>query len=166
MESIYRWLYRGTRGRLVFDHKPYAYYDVVASKRIVITLYDHEDEAGNKLYAGTFTATFTCYEPFGKMLNNSYDDKIDNNALTGTGILPTIMMPAMPTYDSRSFLMYNPGTEAAHTIIRVAGNVGDGMLIRNLTTGQRCKVIGLKEDSLLESQVVELDSAKGQTRTV
>jgi len=61
--------------------------------------------------------------------------------------------------------MYNPGTEAANTIIRLAGDVGDGMLIRNLTTGQRCRVIDLETNSLLEGQVLELDSHRGQTRT-
>lgn len=61
--------------------------------------------------------------------------------------------------------MYNPGTEAAHTIIRIAGDVGDGMLIRNLTTGQRCRVIDLQSDSLLVSQALLLDSYRGQTRT-
>ena len=76
------------------------------------------------------------------------------------------MMPEAPSLASRSFLMYNPGTEAAHTIIRVAGDVGSGMLIRNLTTGQRCKVIDLEANSLLEGQVLELDSYRGQTRTV
>ena len=75
-------------------------------------------------------------------------------------------MPEAPSLASRSFLMYNPGTEAAHTIIRVAGDVGSGMLIRNLTTGQRCKVIDLEANSLLEGQVLELDSYRGQTRSV
>lgn len=58
----------------MFDHKPYARYDVVASKRIVITLYDHADENGNRLYAGTFTVVFTCYEPFGRMFETSFTD--------------------------------------------------------------------------------------------
>ena len=62
--------------------------------------------------------------------------------------------------------MYNPGTEVAHTSIRVAGDVGSGLLIRNLTMGQRCKVIDLEANSLLEGQVLELDSYRGQTRTV
>ena len=62
--------------------------------------------------------------------------------------------------------MYNPGTEAAHTVVRIAGDVGDGMLIRNLTTGQRCKIIDLEANSLLEGQVLELDSYRGQARTV
>lgn len=138
----------------------------MASKRIVITLYDHADENGNKLYSGTFTATFTCYDPFGLMFRSSYEGEADNATLSKTGLLPATMMPASPTVESRSFLMYNPGTEAAHTIIRVAGDVGSGMLIRNLTTGQRCRIVDLKPDSLLEGQVLELDSASGQTRTV
>lgn len=62
--------------------------------------------------------------------------------------------------------MYNPGTEAAHTVIRVAGDVGGGMLIQNLTTGQRCKIVDLKADSLLEGQVLELGSYREQVRTV
>lgn len=139
---------------------------MVVSKRIVIALYDHADENGNRLYAGTFTATFTCYEPFGRMFETSYASTPDAATLARTGLLPTAIMPAAPSLDARSFLMYNPGTEAAHTVIRIAGDVGSGMLIRNLTTGHRCKIIDLKADSLLEGQVVELDSYRGQTRTV
>ena len=138
---------------------------MVASKRIVITLYDHVDENGIKLYAGTFTATFTCYEPFGHMFQTSYSGDIDDRTLAHTGLLPAAIMPASPTLETRSFLIYNPGTELAHTVIRIAGDVGSSMLIRNLTTGQRCKVIGLHSDSLLESQALLLDSARGQTRT-
>ena len=63
-----------------------------------------------------------------------------------------------------SFLFYNPGTERAHTIFRIAGNVGDGMLIRNLTTGQRCKIVNLTDESLLPGAHLELDSRMGQTR--
>lgn len=147
----------------MFDHKPYAWYDVVASKRIVITLYDHADENGDKLYAGTFTATFTCYEPFGHMFQTSYSEEIDDRTLAHTGLLPESMMPEAPSITSRSFLLYNPGTEAAHTFIRVAGEVGGGMLIRNLTTGQRCKIVDLKADSLLDGQVLELDSYPSTT---
>ena len=76
------------------------------------------------------------------------------------------MMTDQPTPESRSLLLYNPGTEVAHTIIRMVGDVSSGLLIRNLTTGQRCKVIDLKADSLLEGQELELDSERGQTRKV
>ena len=100
------------------------------------------------------------------MFQTSYSGEIDDRTLAHTGLLPSSMMPEALSIASRSFLIYNPGTEMAHTIIRIAGDVGDGMLIRNLTTGQRCRVIDLKSDSLLDGQAIELDSFRGQTRKV
>lgn len=79
--------------------------------------------------------------------------------------MPAALKPAAPTTDSTSFLTYNPGTETAHTLFRLSGDVGEnGLLVRNFTTGQRCKVVDLKEDSLLPGACLELDSRKGQTR--
>ena len=85
--------------------------------------------------------------------------------LSETGLLPSEMMPEAPIRDSSFFLLYNPGTEIAHTVFRIAGDVGDdGLLIRNLTTGQKCKVVNLKDSSLLDGACLELDSEKCQTR--
>lgn len=75
--------------------------------------------------------------------------------LEATGILPAAMMPSAPVAASGSFLIYNPGTERAQTVIRVTGDAGDGVLIRNLTTGQRCKIVDLRPGSLLEGAVLE-----------
>ena len=127
----------------------------MTSKRIEISLYDHEDMTGQVCYSGTFTAVFTCYDPFGKMNQISYTGGCDPHTLARTGILPAAIMPPAPTVNSRSFLLYNPGTEAAHTVIRMAGDVGDGLLIRNLTTGQRCSVVNLESGSLLEGAYLE-----------
>jgi hypothetical protein len=43
-------------------------------------------------------------------------------------------------------MVYNAGTAPADTVIKIAGNVGDGVLITNATTGQRCKVINVTPD--------------------
>lgn len=72
-----------------------------------------------------------------------------------TGILPAAMMPPASTVTGGSYLIYNPGTERAQTVIRVTGDAGDGVLIRNLTTGQRCKIVNLRPGSLLEGAVLE-----------
>ncbi len=56
-------------------------------------------------------------------------------------VLPEAQMPAAPTASSTEFLMYNCGTEYAHTILNVAGE-GD-VTITNETTGQVCKIVGL-----------------------
>lgn len=94
----------------------------------------------------------------------SDDGSCDTRTLARTGLLPAAITPTPPSASSTSFLLYNPGTERAHTIFRIAGNVGDGMLIRNFTTGQRCKIVNLMEESLLPSAHLELDSRMGQTR--
>ena len=96
----------------------------------------------------------------------SDDGSCDARTLAKTGLLPAAMTPTPPNVSSTSFLLYNPGTEWAHTVFRIAGNVGDGMLIRNLTTGQRCKIVNLTEESLLSGAHLELDSRMGQTRIV
>lgn len=93
----------------------------------------------------------------------SDDGSCDARTLARTGLLPAAMTPAPPSVSSTRFLLYNPGTERAHTVIRIAGNVGDGMLIRNLTTGQRCKIVNLTDESLLPGAHLELDSRMGQT---
>ncbi len=95
---------------------------------------------------------------------NAYAGDCPEAELASTGLLSAEMMPPAPTVDSRSFLLYNPGTERAHTIIRLAGDVGEGLLIRNLTTRQRCRAQNLTASSLLPGAVLALDSEKGQTR--
>lgn len=149
---------------MIFDERSYAIYNVVTSKKLAVSLYDHMDASGTRRYSGTFEACFTAYDPFARMLENIYDGSCSDAALNETGILPVAMMPEAPSATGRFFLLYNPGTESAHTVIRMAGDVGDGLLIRNLTTAQRCRVNDLKASSLLEGACLELDSKMGQTR--
>lgn len=99
---------------------------MVTSKKLAVSLYDHVDASGARRYSGTFEACFTAYEPFARMLQISDDGNICDAAMNETGILPTAMMPEKPDSESRSFIIYNPGTEIAHTVIRMAGDVGDG----------------------------------------
>ena len=138
----------------------------MTGKKPEIALYDHVGTDGIRRHSGTFTAHFTAHEPFAEMSQKSYTGACSEAALNETGILPTSMMPESPSTDGDFFLLYNPGTEKAHTIIRIVGDVGDGLTIRNQTTGQRCKIVNLKSASLLEGACLELDSRMGQTRIV
>ena len=134
------------------------------TKRIQISLYSSDLPEGTR-FSGTFTATFTCYDPFGQLQKSELGTVPTETELSETGLLPSEMMPEAPAAGSSFFLLYNPGTETAHTVFRIAGDVGeDGLLIRNLTTGQKCKVVNLKASSMLEGACLELDSEKCQTR--
>lgn len=136
------------------------------TKRIQISLYSSDLPDGTR-YSGTFTATFTCYDPFGRLKKSELGAEPTEAELSETGLLPAEMAPAAPAADSSLFLLYNPGTETGDTIFRIAGDVGDdGLLIQNLTTGQRCRIVNLKASSLLNGACLELDSEKCQTRIV
>lgn len=160
-EGLLRWLDRGTKGTLIYDDKPYVYYDVRPAKRIEIKQYTHR-ENGVLLYSGTFTVTFRCYDPFGKLFASSYDGDCKPELLSVTGILHTSMMPAPPNPSDTMFLAYNCGTEKAPLTIQLAGDVGDGLSIVNETTGQVCKIVGLKADEIPAGAYVEIDSGTGQ----
>lgn len=111
------------------------------AKRIEVKEYTHR-ENGELLYSGTFTITFRCYDPFGKLFTNSFDIACEPELIVATGILPTTMMPPAPQLNDTAFLVYNCGTERSPLRIRLAGDVGDGLSIVNETTGQVCKING------------------------
>ena len=111
-EGLMRWLDRNTKGTLVYDEKPYVYYDVHPAKRIEIKEYTYR-ENGALLYSGTFTVTFRCYDPFGKLYVTSYAATCTPQLLAATGILPTSVMPDAPGTSDIGFLVYNCGTERA-----------------------------------------------------
>ena len=48
-----------------------------------------------------------------------------------------------PSPEATQFVVYNPGTEKADTIIRIAGASGDKMTIRNAATEQECTIMGM-----------------------
>ncbi len=98
----------------------------MTSKKIEISLYDYEDAEGTRRHSGTFEAHFTAHEPFARMLGTSYAGSCCDTVLNETGILSAAMMPESPSVVDDFFLLYNPGTEMAHTVIRMAGEVGDG----------------------------------------
>ncbi len=161
-QKLFRWLDRNATGELIFDHKPYVAYHVHPVKPVEIRQYMRRSEYG-KTYSGTFTITLRCYEPFGRMLYSSFTGTPDPKALTATGILPTALMPPLPALTDRQFLLYNPGTERAHTRIRLAGDVGeDGLIIENVTTKQKCKIAGLKADEVPPGAYLEIQSETGQ----
>ena len=69
-EEIRNWLDRNTKGKLIFDERPFVYYNVrptdVASGEIYTIL-----TTRGEVYSGTFTATFSAYEPYGHLTSKT-----------------------------------------------------------------------------------------------
>lgn len=145
----------------MFDDKPFVYYDVRPVKRIEIRQYTHRVDGGER-YSGTFTVTFRCYDPFAKLFRNSYTGVCSEAELIQTGILPEDMMPEEPSAEDRMLLVYNCGAQRANTRIQLAGDVGEGLTIDNITTGQQCKIVGLRAGEIPPGAYLEIDSETGQ----
>lgn len=159
-EQIRHWINRNTSGKLVFDYRPFVYYNVRPTKldtgKVYVTR--GSDDIHN-LYSGTFTITFTAFEPFGHMTYKSFDGFDNDNASIYCGILDVTEMPPSPTVDSRNFLIYNCGTETSDTIITIGGSAPNGLTITNGTNNTKCSLVSLPPtDSLV------IDSYKGTVR--
>lgn len=156
-----QWLHRDKVGKLVFDDRPFVYYDARVAKTIEGKTYTtgHEHKYGDeRLYSGTITITFKADDPFGKMTYTYYDENDIDNAMARCGIIskeemPTAVLPAIGDY-----LIYNPGTETSDTVIKIAGKAPNGVKITNRTTGDVCELITLPSSS---SEYLELDSDSG-----
>jgi len=160
-EKILRWLDRRTSGKLVFDDRPYAAYFVRPTKKIEFKDY-LQTEMGEKLYSGTFTITFTAFDPFADLQWNTIDGNEDNEyALVETGLIPASQMPPAVSLNDTSCIIYNPGTEIGHSIIRFSGKTGSSdMIFYNATTMEKCVLKSGLETS--EDEYYEIDSKTGR----
>lgn len=162
-----QWLEADGKGRLILDESPWKYYDAVLTKTMTGKKYVHQDEDSMKpLFSGTFTATMTAYDPpYGKMLYKAIDkDEPDSNgAVRECGIIPKEYMPAEPSVEDRSFLIYNCGTRQTPCVIRIGGETDtDGIAIINETNGSTCKIKALPPDPAY----LEINSEDGSVKVI
>lgn len=93
-----------------------------------------------------------------KFANESFERISDYiNVLRGTEY------PNAPSVDSRTFYIYNCGTEVAKPVIRIGGTVGQGGLtIINQTNNTICRIVSLPQSN----QYLEIDCNRGLVNEV
>lgn len=149
-EQIRQWLDQKTSGELIFDDRPFVYYNVRPTKTVTGKLYiSRHDGVSTDTYSGTFTVTFTAYEPFGYQKYKYYTGLDEDGASRYCGMLEENEMPPQPETTDTEFLLYNCGTEPCHTKITIAGEADDGLMIHNKTNGTWCKITSLPETGSL-----------------
>lgn len=141
-EKIRHWLGRNTSGKLVFDDKPFMFYNVRPSDIVPGKIYLDTNES----YSGTFTIKFMAEEPFGYL--NRKSGITDDHAEEYCGIIATANMPADPTTSSTSFDVYNPGTEACGLNLKLAGSCSNPIRFFNERNNTRCVIESLPTNSL------------------
>lgn len=149
-EAIRRWLNKDSYGKLVFDERPWCYYEVRPTKVVTGKEYSGTNAChADRLYSGTFTITFTAYRPYAKMFFITYDDD-DMGASDYCGILPRSLMPSSYRLDRDEFALYNPGTQPCDIILELSGTAENGISFRNQTNGTVCKLLELPSSGVLK----------------
>ena len=165
MERIYHLFRTGKSGKLIFSRKPWEYYYAT------VTSLPHP-ELSNYMN-GLVTITMTASYPYARSDSFYYepDDIKYDLVMESTALLESAsMVPSMSftnVTSAKSFILHNPGTEFAPLSITASGSVGLGMIIRNNTTGQECKIVAMdKAHTSNVSKSVYIDGINGSTSLI
>lgn len=144
MSSINEFFRRGKRGKLIFAKREWAYYNATVTGISTKEIYNTNN--------AIVTVTMKAYYPFARTkylcLPDDYCDSIYNNSsLLHRDITPStnIINQGEQLIDQKRFILYNGGTQYAAVGIQIAGDVGQGVIIHNRTTGQKVKIVALSK---------------------
>lgn len=143
-EKIRKWLGRTTSGKLVFDQRPFVYYNVRPESIVQGNLYNDRDK-----YSGTFTVTFMATDPFGYLTRKANTSSDDDDASDYCGIVGVADMPAPPMPSSTTFDVYNPGTENCGLTIRLAGSCSNAIRFYNSRNNTSCIISALPSNGII-----------------
>lgn len=164
MAKIHHVFKKGRTGRLIFRRRPWCYY--------VATIVNVSHEFSN-YENGLITIEARAYYPFARSdvffampTHREYQEMKTNSAVvTSRTMIPSMEVDCSSELtQSTELLLLNPGTERAPVAIEIAGDAAAGVVIRNETTGEQCKYIGLtKAVTTSAGKYLCTDSLNGKT---
>lgn len=145
-QAIKNWLRRDSRGELMFDDKPFVYWNVHPGKIPVGNWYIDNNEK----HSGTVTIVFNAYEPFGYLTRKSGSIMIPpDHSEEYVNFIDPEDMPDDPTTSGTSFDIYNPGTENCGLSISVSGSTENPIRFFNENNGTFCSFESLPAGGLI-----------------
>lgn len=151
LTSIMYLFNREGEGTLRFDERPWLKYIARSVKKPDIEKY----VVANARYSGKITFHLKAYCPFAESSAFTLDEismyeGLENLVKDTTCLMPLSRMPITPVTTAGAprtgqfiYSVHHAGNAKANTVIKVAGDVGDGVVIYNPLTKQTCKIIGL-----------------------
>lgn len=155
----------GKTGRLVFQKRPWVYYVATVTRLHVGSITNYLN--------GFVTIEMKSYYPYGRFDEPFYPVgyEFEKNMIANSNMQPETM--ASPTVivengsvlaSQREITLYNGGTRNAPVAIEIAGDVGEGVIITNSTTGQKMSIVGLtKEATTDQGKYLVCDAMTGKT---
>ena len=164
MAKVYSLFRIGSNGKLVFQRRPWCYYNVVITE---VT------EDFTNYLNGFVTIKAKAYYPFARsdiwtvnLRDKNYADIIANTAVVESNamLLPTSISCSPNITAAKNIYLLNPGTERAAAGIEIAGDAISGVKISNITTGETCKFVALtKVATTNQDKYVYTDPINGKT---
>lgn len=162
----------GRKGKLVFTRRPWSYYNAVVTDLDLTGITNYLN--------GIIKITMKAYYPYSRsdMIVAEYKHPDYNRILENTAFLekeemipPVEFCKDSPITEaitvSSPILLFNPGNEFAPVGIEIAGNVGQGVRITNVDTGQSCKFVAMSEEEFDGvNSFVYLDAINGKCISV
>ena len=179
MEQIYHLFRTGKSGKLIFSRKPWCYYYAT------VTSLPHPELSNYR--NGIITVTMQASYPLARGDAMYYNPTINKNrdrnikvaendlVLESTALVEDEnMIPLMSFNDINlvhaepaTLILHNPGTEYAPLSVMLAGNVNDGLIIRNKTTKQECRIVAVDNAHTVDVQkYVYIDGLNGSTALI
>ncbi len=158
-QRIKQWVKYGTYGTLIFDDKPFVYWNVRPGKVPVGKWYLDSNES----HSGTVTITFVAYEPFGYLTRKSNSANLpDDGAEDYCNIINSDEMPEAPSTSKNAFDIYNPGTEDCGLSIEISGTTSNPIRFINNQNSTFCEFSSLPSGNLH----VRIDGDTGYVSTL
>lgn len=165
LTRIENFFYRGRTGKLVFKKRPWVYYIATVTNLNVKSITNYLN--------GVITIQMKAYYPFGRCDDQFYSEDSEHvdNIVANSCMLPeALAMPASVVRDGDTLseqteiTQYNGGTRPAAVAIELAGDLGDGITIKNVTNGKECRFVALtKSESTLKGMYLVSDGLNGRT---
>lgn len=161
MSRIYSLFTVGKSGKLIFDRRPWCYYYATVTEPI-------QTDFTNYLN-GLITITMQAMYPFARsdIMTNLRTDANHEMMMVNSAVFDKagMALPTEYTMKQRTQVqLVNPGTVRAALGISISGNVGDGVIIENMTTKQKCKMVAITKGETTDlNKSVLVDPISGKT---
>lgn len=159
----------GNSGKLIFSRSPWCYYYATVTEPVEYNLRNYLN--------GLVTIHMKAMYPFARsdIYKNTRAEKYHDILMGSTAVFEKEEMLISGEYTNITeritfadpIVLANQGTERAALGIAIAGDVGAGVVISNLTTGQSCKIVAVKKNvtSNVNKEVI-IDPISGKTMLV
>lgn len=166
MAQIYALFKVGKSGKLVFDRRPWCYYHATVTDPIESDFINYEN--------GLITIHMKAMYPFARsdiMINTQFEEYHDI-IMSNSAVFDKPEMSLQQQFTNLqtdhthplSIILCNPGQETAHVGVSIAGDVGEGVVISNASTGQSMRFVAITKAVTTDSgKEVYVDSISGKT---